>query len=237
MFFVHFRSKNLQLSRLHYHLSTNLGLIQSNMTWLYKKRGPKYHWLTDLFKRMELPILSGVSEVLQNVNVKRMKLLQYYKRPDVKLNRKKWKVKRRVQEKRERENWRKMKGDSHNYMGSKTGDVTPCPTRPIKPVSKSAKSCKCGSITHFKTTNTDCPLNKRKNRSLVNDESVELITNSSHDGFGDSDDHFSIKRPKTEPVESENNSSSSVNDNDSSDTDIDDLVYQLPYSRYYWRQI
>ena len=35
---VRFRSKNLHLHRLHYITSTNLGLCQSNMTWLTGKR-------------------------------------------------------------------------------------------------------------------------------------------------------------------------------------------------------
>ena len=47
---VRFRSKNLHLHRLHYITSTNLGLCQSNMTWLTGKRGIQYHWLLDLFR-------------------------------------------------------------------------------------------------------------------------------------------------------------------------------------------
>ena len=40
---VRFRRKNLYLHRLHYISSTNLGLCQSNMTWLTDKRGVQYH--------------------------------------------------------------------------------------------------------------------------------------------------------------------------------------------------
>ena len=46
---IKFRSKNLHLHCLHYITSTNLGLCQSNMTYLIGKKGNKYHWLLDLF--------------------------------------------------------------------------------------------------------------------------------------------------------------------------------------------
>ena len=44
-----FRAKDTYLHKKHYEASTNLGLIQANMTWLYKQRGPEYHWLVDLY--------------------------------------------------------------------------------------------------------------------------------------------------------------------------------------------
>ena len=46
--FIRFRSKNISLERLHYEVSTNLGLLQSNMIYMYEKRGPNYHWISDL---------------------------------------------------------------------------------------------------------------------------------------------------------------------------------------------
>ena len=41
--FIRYRSKTYHLERLHYILSTNLGLLQSNMTPNYKLKGPGYH--------------------------------------------------------------------------------------------------------------------------------------------------------------------------------------------------
>uniref|UniRef100_A0A1X7UET6 Uncharacterized protein n=1 Tax=Amphimedon queenslandica TaxID=400682 RepID=A0A1X7UET6_AMPQE len=38
---VRYRSKNWNLARLHYHVSTNIGLIQGCMTYLFTKRGPQ----------------------------------------------------------------------------------------------------------------------------------------------------------------------------------------------------
>jgi len=63
-----FRAKDINLHRKHYQASTNLGLIQSCMTWCYKYRGPTYHWITDLFTRLGLPILDGVQQMVNNVN-------------------------------------------------------------------------------------------------------------------------------------------------------------------------
>ena len=60
--FPKFRPKDVALQRLHYQASTNLALIQSSMTYLFRKRGPDYHWMPDLFQRMGLPLLDGMKE-------------------------------------------------------------------------------------------------------------------------------------------------------------------------------
>ena len=57
-----FCPKDVNLHRLHYQTSTNLGLIQSNMTYLYGKRGSDYHWVLDLYHRMGLPEFDGMRE-------------------------------------------------------------------------------------------------------------------------------------------------------------------------------
>ena len=41
--FIRFRPKYIHLERLHYVVSTELALLQSNMTYLYEKCGPQYH--------------------------------------------------------------------------------------------------------------------------------------------------------------------------------------------------
>ena len=47
---IRYRSKDVALNRLHYIVSTNFGLVQSNMTWLMNKYGVEYHWLYELYK-------------------------------------------------------------------------------------------------------------------------------------------------------------------------------------------
>ena len=52
---IRFRSKDISLERLHYHLSTNIGLLQANLTYVHGKRGTSYHWIPELYRRMKLP--------------------------------------------------------------------------------------------------------------------------------------------------------------------------------------
>ena len=57
-----FRPKDTNLHCLHYQAATNLGLIQSNMTYLYSRCESDYHWVLDLYTRMGLPELDGMKE-------------------------------------------------------------------------------------------------------------------------------------------------------------------------------
>ena len=54
--FIRFRPKHIFLERLHYVLSTELALLQSNMTYMYEKRGPLYHWMVELFEHLKLHV-------------------------------------------------------------------------------------------------------------------------------------------------------------------------------------
>jgi hypothetical protein len=58
-----FRAKDINLHQKHSQASTNIGLLQSCMTWCYKFKGPEYHWLLELYSRMGLPILDGIQEI------------------------------------------------------------------------------------------------------------------------------------------------------------------------------
>ena len=59
-----FRAKDINLHRKHHQASTNLELIESNMTWCFKNRGPEYHWITDLYSSLGLPILDGIQQMV-----------------------------------------------------------------------------------------------------------------------------------------------------------------------------
>ena len=85
--FIRFRPKHLYLERLHYTVSTELALLQSNMTYMYKKRGPQYHWVVELFRRLKLPVYDGVHMALEDFNNLRMKRLEYEKTEKVKMRR------------------------------------------------------------------------------------------------------------------------------------------------------
>lgn len=76
---IRFRPKHIFLERLHYHVATNLGLLQANQTQEYNHQGPAYHWKLDLLKEMGLPVYDGVRESFQRFNCTRKKALDYAK--------------------------------------------------------------------------------------------------------------------------------------------------------------
>ena len=43
-----------------YQLSTNLGLLQANLTYMHKKLGTHYHWIPELYRRIKLPVFDGL---------------------------------------------------------------------------------------------------------------------------------------------------------------------------------
>lgn len=59
-----FRAKDTNLHMKHYHASTNLGLIQANITWCHKQKGPEHHWIPDLYSRIGLPIFDSIQEMV-----------------------------------------------------------------------------------------------------------------------------------------------------------------------------
>ena len=186
---IRFRSKDLHLHRLHYITSTNLGLCQSNMTYLTGKKGTGYHWLLDLFGRLKLPILDGMQEALEQANKNRKKKLEKLRSEESKKKRIKWKNARDL-EQEERKRWVKQQEIRHDY-GEEDGEddlevdsvggarellgssSVSGPDSAVIIASK--KKCKCGSTTHLRTSHRECPMNKSKGHE---DDSVDLLGNS-----------------------------------------------------------
>ena len=54
-------------------VSTELALLQSNMTFMYKKCGLQYHWVVELFRRLKLTVFDGVRAALEEFNELRKK--------------------------------------------------------------------------------------------------------------------------------------------------------------------
>ena len=67
--FIRFWSKDVFLQRLHYHLATNLALLQANLTYMHAKYGTKYHWIPEVYRCMGLPVFEGVQEALERHSV------------------------------------------------------------------------------------------------------------------------------------------------------------------------
>ena len=85
--FIRFRSKDIYLGRLHYHVSTNLALLQANLTYMHAKFGISCHWIPDLYRRMKLPVFDGVQEALEKHNLQRKRKLEREKTTPVKKRR------------------------------------------------------------------------------------------------------------------------------------------------------
>ena len=96
-----FRPKDVNLHQLHCEFSTNLGLCQSNMTFLVKRKGSSYHWASDLFAKMGLPEVNSLDDIVTKENVERMRRLKREKTDKAKKQRVTFKLKwQQEQEKR-----------------------------------------------------------------------------------------------------------------------------------------
>ena len=65
------KHKNVALNNV----STNLGMLQTNMSWLGKKHGQSYHWVLDLFLNLILPNFDSMLDALEKANKIRAKTL------------------------------------------------------------------------------------------------------------------------------------------------------------------
>ena len=99
---------------MHYAISTNLGLLQSNISSLYQRHGNTFHWVVELFRRLKLPIFDGMVEALQSATDVRAGNLSTKKTEEAKENRTKWK-KARAQEQEERKLWSRRQRIEHTY--------------------------------------------------------------------------------------------------------------------------
>ena len=59
-----FNAKDTNLHVKNYHAATNLWLLQANMSWCHRNRGPEYHWIPELYSKMGLPVLDGIQEMV-----------------------------------------------------------------------------------------------------------------------------------------------------------------------------
>ena len=107
--FIRFRPKHIYLERLHYHVSTNLGLLQANMTNEFNQQGPGYHWKIELFQRLNLPSFAGVKETLEKLNRKRKMVLDSIKTTKAKKRRIQLRS-QRTYEAQQRKLWSKKHG-------------------------------------------------------------------------------------------------------------------------------
>ena len=102
--FIRFRPKHIHLERLHYTLSKELALLQSIMTYLYRKRGLQYHSVVELFRRLKLPVFDGIHRALEEFSELRIEKLEHEKTEKSKKRRIMLKV-RRTKDAQHRKEW------------------------------------------------------------------------------------------------------------------------------------
>ena len=165
-------SKDIYLERLHYQVSTNLGLLQANLTYMHAKLGTSYHWLPELYRHMKLSVFEGMVEALEKHNAWRKRELELAKTTP--------KKKRRIELKKKRvvKGIKRIKCAKHGhdtYFGGSGGsdfEEMVCNSGDGvnqdkekgkgsgcgkgKPLGKG----KCAACTHRHSSHRDCPLHK-----------------------------------------------------------------------------
>jgi len=182
---IRFRSKDVSLQRLHYEVSTNLALLQSNMTYMWDKKGKEYHWIPDLYKRLGLPLYEGMKEAYAKVNAQRKRGLERAQQPKAK--------RRRIQlyQLRPQESVRRIKwsakhgGDSYDASGC--GDVSKAWKKKILKNKKSEKTKKPANEEIIDTQDTDNPVG-----SSSDDDSSEDESDADED-FNEDDIYYNIE--------------------------------------------
>ena len=122
---------------------------------MYSKQGQGYHWIPELYRRMNLPVFDGVQQALVSYNQRRHKSdKQKRRRLQLKIE--------RTRDAQQRKNWSKKHGHDTYYDlddAEDEPDLAPSTSRVRHQVSN--KQCKaCGSTTHQRSTHRDCPFNK-----------------------------------------------------------------------------
>ena len=108
--------------RLHYMTSTNAGFCQGNMTWCHAARGRDYHWVIDLYERMNLPVISAVVRALHSSTQDRIDALRKQKTDESKHKRIRVKV-ARAEDQEARKKWVKRQALVHTYGGGDDGQI------------------------------------------------------------------------------------------------------------------
>ena len=84
------------------------------MTWCFNHRGPDYHWIVDLYERMNLPVLPEVVRAFQKATKERMTELEKKKTDEAKQKRVSQKI-ARSEDQEERKKWVKWQAILHTY--------------------------------------------------------------------------------------------------------------------------
>ena len=139
------------------------------MTWCFNHRGPDYHWIVDLYERMNLPVLPEVVRAFQKATKERMTELEE-KTDEAKQRRVSQEI-ARSEDQEERKKWVKLKAILHTYGAEDEDDGSEEDRTLVQEAEHlmggeetailSGRKCRCGSTTHLRTSSRLCPLNKK----------------------------------------------------------------------------
>ena len=135
-------------------------------------RGPHYHWVADLYERLNLPAIPAVVQALHKAISDRAANLEKQKTEKGKQQRVHMKV-ARAEDQEARRKWVKQQAVRHTY-GREDSEDEDDDGNLVRHVGQmignedeltvvSGRKCRCGSTTHSRISHRSCPLNKTKN--------------------------------------------------------------------------
>lgn len=170
-----FRAKDQNILRLHYNVSTNMGLLEANQPFMMESRGNDYHWIKDLYSRLNLPIFPGVIEALAHANERRQNEIMKHKTEEFrskKLARKQGRKAKQAAKKK----WMDAKKIHHSYgtdaverehseSGDSDDDVQEANDGTMEltvhgNASRKAACKRCGKTDHLRSSSKKCEFNK-----------------------------------------------------------------------------
>lgn len=197
---IRFRKKNWNIKRLHYHVSTYLGLMESNMSFMINVKGVQYHWLPELYANLSLPDFHGTRAFFKEKNRARKKRCENRKTEAYKKKVVKAKQRHRVDEQLDRQKFSAAQKIQHIYKSNVNYTCEPqdddgCSEVDKKGTTTLVKPCKCGSTTHRRTTHKACPLNKQSNPPACKSELIAPSRPAELEEFSDFDRFHSDDSP------------------------------------------
>ena len=137
-------------------------------------RGHNYHWVIDLYERLNLPVVPAVVQALHKATADRIANLEKQKTEEGKQRRVHMKV-ARAEDQEARKKWGKQQAVRHTYGNEESdGEDDVDDENLVRDIAQmvgnedsitvvSGRKCRCGSTSHSRISHQSCPLNKRKN--------------------------------------------------------------------------
>jgi len=196
------------------------------MTWCYKNRGNNFHWVTELYKRLKLPVTTAVLKALEKAGKERMDGLRRKQSEEGKKKRISQKSGRK-EDQEERKRWSKRQALVHSY-GNDDGDSDDNGAEGVgnevllaaRQVARNGSSivsgrrCRCGAFDHQRTSHHSCPLNPR-NKQVLNEKDSD---------DGDDNDEVSDDGDDNDAVSDDGDDDEEVSDDADDDGDDDEEV-------------